>query len=166
MTTQFEFDSGNDVASGHTLAPVASAALFEAFREMILVHGRMMLHESDVLEMGATDIRALFFISEIGESSTPKQIADALGLSTGATTSLVDRLVEAGTIERSAHPTDRRSVLLHLTLSGHRAVKTVRDLYQSALATSVPAESADMVARVFHSLAQTLAGTIDRPEKS
>ena len=164
MTSQPDTDTATDTAPA--ISPADAASLFEAFREMVLQHGRMISHESEVLTMGPTDIRALFFVSEIGESTTPKQIADALGLSTGATTSLVDRLADGGTIERAAHPTDRRSVLLHLTPAGRRAVKTVRDVYQSSLAASVAPADVETVTAAFRSLAETLAATIDHDARA
>ncbi|ROQ39876.1 DNA-binding MarR family transcriptional regulator [Frondihabitans sp. PhB188] len=113
-------------------------ALLKAFRLMQLQHGRVIIHQSTALAMGATDIRALFFISEAGDGVTPKQVAEFLELSTGATTSLVDRLEAGGTIERTAHPTDRRSVVLALTPAGRGAVQTVADVYRCALAQAIP----------------------------
>lgn len=138
------------------LADSKLEALFHSFRLMQLQHNRVVLHESEELSMGATDIRALFFIAESGDSSTPKQVAEFLELSTGATTSLVDRMVDAGTLVREAHPTDRRSVILQVTPVGHAAVATVADVYRCALATVIPAESFDEMTELFSRLAGAL----------
>jgi DNA-binding MarR family transcriptional regulator len=130
--------------------------LLHAFRLMQVQHGRVVVHESDELSMGATDMRALFFIAETGHGATPKQVAEFLELSTGATTSLVDRMTDAGTLVREAHPTDRRSVILQVTPAGHRAVATVADVYRRALAKVVPEDSYDTMIALFSELGDAL----------
>ncbi|RKR76219.1 MarR family winged helix-turn-helix transcriptional regulator [Frondihabitans australicus] len=142
-------------------APLASDAgltdLLQAFRQMQLQHGRVIVHESEALSMGATDIRALFFIaSGNSDGATPKQVAEFLELSTGATTSLVDRLVNAGTLVRQAHPTDRRSVVLHVTEAGQDAVRHVADVYRCALSTAIPESAYTEMAALFRSIALAL----------
>lgn len=63
---------------------------------------------------------------------TPRALASDLALTTGSITALVDRLCAAGYAERSAHPNDRRSLLVELTAKGHRAIA---DGYAAADAT-------------------------------
>lgn len=48
-------------------------------------------------------------------SMTAGQLAAVTGLTTGAITGVVDRLVQAGLVAREADPTDRRKVLLRAT---------------------------------------------------
>jgi len=43
------------------------------------------------------------------------QLAELMRHTTPATTGLVERLVEAGLIERFSHPKDRRQVLVRIT---------------------------------------------------
>ncbi|BDZ48073.1 hypothetical protein GCM10025867_03140 [Frondihabitans sucicola] len=141
--------------------------LLHSFRLMQLQHGRVIIHKSEELAMGATDIRALFFIAEAGEhGATPKQVAEFLELSTGATTSLVDRMVEAGTLFREAHPTDRRSVILQVTPGGHAAVATVADVYRCALARVIPEASFDAMSQLFRDLAAALTAGSGSSEPS
>jgi len=130
--------------------------LLHAFRLMQVQHGRVVVHESDELSMGATDMRALFFIAEAGPGATPKQVAEFLELSTGATTSLVDRMTDAGTLVREAHPTDRRSVILKVTPAGNKAVATVADVYRCALAQVIPEGSYDAMTALFSDLGDAL----------
>lgn len=132
------------------------ADLLHSFRLMMLQHGRVIIHESEELSMGATDIRALFYIGENAEATTPKQVAEFLELSTGATTSLVDRMEGAGTLVREAHPTDRRSVVLRLTPKGHEAVETVSDVYRCALARAIPESAFDEMSQLFSDVASAL----------
>jgi DNA-binding MarR family transcriptional regulator len=46
------------------------------------------------------------------------EVSRRMMVSNGATTSLVDRLVEDGLVKREAHPEDRRTTILHLTEQG------------------------------------------------
>jgi DNA-binding MarR family transcriptional regulator len=144
-------------ASGSpVLADEGLGELLRSFRQMQLQHGRVIVHQSDQLQMGATDIRALFVISEAGESATPKLVAEFLELSTGATTSLVDRLVNAGSVIRAAHPTDRRSVVLQLTDDGRASVARVADVYRCALGRVIPEESFAEISALFRGIATAL----------
>lgn len=61
-------------------------------------------------------VRAANFIAHFEpEGISVKQLAKLLKLSSGATSKLVDRIVRDGVVERFPSPTDRRSVILHVT---------------------------------------------------
>jgi DNA-binding MarR family transcriptional regulator len=47
-----------------------------------------------------------------------KELAEKMGVTTGTLTVLVDRLEEAGMVERKPHETDRRSIRVLLTQKG------------------------------------------------
>ena len=66
--------------------------------------------------MTLAQFRVLAFLSE-GEWAASK-VADRLAVSRPSLTALVDGLVEQGWVERKESPTDRRSVLHHLTGPG------------------------------------------------
>lgn len=55
----------------------------------------------------------------------PKQIMGAVGLSSGGTTKLIDRMEKAGLVSRDPNgvPADARSVLVELTPEGRRVVR-------------------------------------------
>ena len=61
-----------------------------------------------------TDLMCLFFVRSSGGQATPKAISQHLGLTTGATAIMLNRLEDARFIERHPHPTDRRGVLITL----------------------------------------------------
>src|SRR5438045_3068763 len=63
------------------------------------------------LGMTAAERKCAGLIAGLGET-TPKQLADATGLSTGAITGIVDRLERAGYARREPNPKDRRSVII------------------------------------------------------
>ena len=61
------------------------------------------------------EFNALDHLEHAGRPITPGELAQCVGLTSGAVTALVDRLVQAGLVRRTPHPRDRRSVLLELT---------------------------------------------------
>jgi DNA-binding MarR family transcriptional regulator len=63
-------------------------------------------------------VRVLFLLEQAGGLSM-SSLADALGKAQPTVTGLVDRLVEAGLVERAEHPADRRVTIARLTPTGH-----------------------------------------------
>jgi len=61
-----------------------------------------------------TDLMCLFYVRSADGKATPKAISQHLGLTTGATAIMLNRLEAARFIERHPHPTDRRGVLITL----------------------------------------------------
>jgi len=57
-------------------------------------------------------------LERVGGGLTMSEVSRRMMVSNGATTSLVDKLVEDGLVQREAHPEDRRTTLLHLTDQG------------------------------------------------
>lgn len=81
-----------------------------------------------------------------GPAPTGSELAAAAGLPLTTLTSVLDRLGRRGLLTRSAHPEDRRSVLVELTAPGCDTAETVRqgleDLERAALG-SQPARVRD-----------------------
>lgn len=84
---------------------------------------------------GVSDIRALVFIAGGGDT-TPGAIGKELALSTGAITSLVDRLESAGWAHRVPNPNDRRSSYLELLDNGRDVLEGIAEIYQDAFTTA------------------------------
>lgn len=66
------------------------------------------------LGLSDSEMLAVAHLAQRGRLS-PSELAELLDLSSGGVTALVQRLELAGHVERHAHPTDRRSVLLELS---------------------------------------------------
>ncbi|WED23937.1 MarR family transcriptional regulator [Vibrio sp. JC009] len=49
-----------------------------------------------------------------------KELAQKLGITTGTLTVQIEKLVNAGVIERCAHPNDRRAIVVKLTEEGQK----------------------------------------------
>jgi DNA-binding MarR family transcriptional regulator len=69
------------------------------------------------LDLNPTDLRGLDWLHSDGPLSASR-LAEATGLSAAATTAMIDRLQRKGFVERVAHPTDRRQVLVAMTDAG------------------------------------------------
>jgi DNA-binding MarR family transcriptional regulator len=78
------------------------------------------------MKLGDNDMKAMRFIivsTNQGTVVTPGMIAEHLGISTASTTKLLDRLADAGHITRSAHPSDRRAVVITVNPLAHAEVQ-------------------------------------------
>lgn len=74
-----------------------------------LTHFRNAMNEWAGLN--ATDMECLRLLSQKG-TATPTELAKHTGLTSGATTAMLDRLEMAGLIERRPNPNDRRGTLI------------------------------------------------------
>lgn len=116
--------------------------------------------------LNATDLMALYFIRNGEGAVTPKMLAENLGLTSGATAILLNRLEQRSLVARKPHPRDRRAVLLSLgdgaaieELAGMR--KHVRDANRAVYDSLTPHEAEivrSFLTRTLTSSRQTLLG--------
>lgn len=96
---------------------VGRQALVEALvREMpwyISAAVRYQIAIAHQLGMPLTDVHAVGALLELG-STGARQLADLMGMTTGAVTRLVDRLERGGFVRREPDPADRRRVVLRV----------------------------------------------------
>src|SRR5215471_921409 len=83
--------------------------------------GAVLFHRAvgQLLGVNVTDVKCLDIMTLKG-SASPSELAKHTGLSTGATTAMLDRLEMAKLIERRPHPTDRRSTIVVLSKKAMR----------------------------------------------
>lgn len=74
---------------------------------------------ADRLQINLTDLRCMDILQQRG-TATAGQLAGANGLSTGAVTTMLDRLERAGFVRRVRDPVDRRRVYVELTDASQR----------------------------------------------
>ncbi|WP_150953280.1 MarR family winged helix-turn-helix transcriptional regulator [Microbacterium testaceum] len=105
---------------------------------------RVALHS---LGIGPNDAKVLRFLLQRtpdDEPVTPRLLASMLGISSAATTALIDRLADAGWVEREPYPGDRRSIVVRETVhadSPARRILAVRSDSAAAAAHRLgPAE--------------------------
>lgn len=71
------------------------------------------------LGIGPNDAKVLRFLLARGDADepvTPRLLSEMLGISSAATTALIDRLADAGWVERVPFPGDRRSIVVRATV--------------------------------------------------
>jgi len=91
--------------------------------------GTVLFHQAvgQLLGVNVTDMKCLDMMTMQG-STSPSELAEFTGLSSGATTAMIDRLEKIGLVERHPHPKDRRSTTLVLT---KEAMRKLPLLFQS-----------------------------------
>jgi DNA-binding MarR family transcriptional regulator len=89
------------------------------------------------------------------------ELAEWLTLSRGGITKLVDRLSDAGYIERVSCAEDRRSLQAELTPAGERILEEMRQVYEGELARYLSAISPDEADLITEALARATQRTCD-----
>ena len=140
--------------------PLGILDLVFAFGELRRQNERVLASVSDRFGVTMTDLRALSFIHREREA-TPKLLAEYLGLTTGALTSLVDRLERASLVRRQPHPTDRRSVIVQSTPLGAAAALEAIEVYEDAFAAGIEREELETVHRAFVGIGDSLRRLAD-----
>lgn len=100
--------------------------LTDRFRELAECLNRRLhgdrLDEWEGLDMTIPQIRTLVLLERVGPRRMGN-IAISLGRALSAATTIVDRLVEKGLVDRVSDPNDRRVVICKLTDAGEEAIK-------------------------------------------
>lgn len=91
--------------------------------------GTVLFHQAvgQLLGVNVTDMKCLDRMILKG-SVSPTELAEHTGISSGATTAMIDRLEKAGLVERHPHPEDRRGTTLVLTRA---AIQKLPQLFES-----------------------------------
>lgn len=91
--------------------------------------GTVLFHQSvgQLLGVNVTDMKCLDILTLRG-SASPSELADHTGLSTGATTAMIDRLEKAALVERRPHPSDRRGTIV---VPSKAAMRQLPAMFQS-----------------------------------
>lgn len=86
-------------------------AVYLRYLTAVVLHGNAT---AAALGLGGTDLYALSTLTA-HHGMTPGELAEATGLTTGATTRLIDRLERGGHVRRVPDPADRRKVRIECT---------------------------------------------------
>ena len=90
------------------------------------IYGRELAKSSG---MTAVQIRVLQVLAE-SDHTTPKALASRMGVSQATITTLIDRMVAKGLVERQRSDTDRRQMNLFITTAGQAAIAQAPDPLQ------------------------------------
>lgn len=94
------------------------ARLMESLANLREAEQKLSQASRRYMRLNETDMRALHYLIVCANRqlvATPGGIAHHLGVSTAATTKLLDRLEKGGHITRAPHPTDRRALHIAIT---------------------------------------------------
>jgi len=93
---------------------IASQALSDSFFGRELSAAVVSFDEAIATRLGisAAEWKCLGLLDRHG-AMPASRLAALSGFTTGAMTGIVDRLEKSGVVRREAHPTDRRSVIIH-----------------------------------------------------
>jgi DNA-binding MarR family transcriptional regulator len=94
---------------------------------------RLRAATADHLGLAVADFDAVRFLAEEGPVPAGR-IAEAMGITSGAVTGLVDRLERAGWVERARHEIDRRQVVVQLAGARRDAIDANRAMRDELLA--------------------------------
>ncbi len=94
--------------------PEPVARVIAELRALSTVQDRLDQHAAQRFGLNRTDLRALDLIGQAGTTS-PTALAAALGMSTGATSTVLDRLEAAGYARREPDPDHRRRTLVRMS---------------------------------------------------
>lgn len=133
----------------------ATEEAIRALRALILSGERYRQVLSDSVGLGVTDTQAISYLTVHGDRGQNELAAD-LGLSSSASTSLVDRLEREGIAERYPHPNDRRRTLVRLTSRGHAVVEVSRGWLMAGF-HDIPPDDHQEVAATLRSIAERLS---------
>jgi DNA-binding MarR family transcriptional regulator len=107
-------------AGEHESRQALTNDLFEEWRLLGAANDVADQASADYLGINRTDARCLDIIERVG-GVTAGRLARESGLSTGAVTTVLDRLERAGLARRASDPADRRRVLVEMTPAARAA---------------------------------------------
>jgi DNA-binding MarR family transcriptional regulator len=135
--------------------PALPDTLRAALNRIDLSAARHRVALARLLGLSESDVLALQHIARTGRL-TSARLAARLGLSSGGTTALVQRLERAGLIAREANPLDRRSRLLRLSDEAQRQLAEALEPYVhrvDTLAARLDPEALALVAGLLEDVA-------------
>jgi DNA-binding MarR family transcriptional regulator len=129
----------------------AGLDVLNALRDYRAAETAMRRRTRSSMGMNETDLLALRYLLEAqhaGREISPKELTAKLGISSAATTTLIDRLARSGRVRRKPHPRDRRALVLEAsTASGAEVRQTMGMMHDRMVevARSLPHEDAAVV---------------------
>lgn len=132
----------------------AAATPFRIWFRFLRLHQRAHVAMSHRLRAIGLSVAQFDLLSTLTESEgiTQRDLAERLYVTKGNVSGLVDRLVEAGFVDRRAIPGDRRSYALHLTEAGRRiagqGMAAQRDFVEATIG-SLPSSQLDTLDQAF-----------------
>ena len=138
--------------------------VLDALRDWRAAEERLSEASRSFMKLGDNDMRALRYIivvTDRGDVATARGIAEHLGISSAATTKLLDRLERGDHIRRTPHPHDRRSSSIVITPETRNAAQATvgrEHARRFRVAAALTAAERDVVIRFLGELSRTTEG--------
>jgi DNA-binding MarR family transcriptional regulator len=143
------------------MSPVPSEAVIRAWTRLIKA-ARVVLGavEADLKAAGFPPLGWYDVLLELsrekGDGLRPFVLEERLLLAQYNLSRVLDRIAEAGYVERCPHPEDRRGQIVRITASGRELVKRMWPVYRTAIARRIGAKLAESEAGELGSLLDRL----------
>ncbi len=131
--------------------------------QQLIWNGRARL-QVVVREYGLTVPQASFLLhlNRRGGEATMGEVTEALQFTASTTTSIADRLVNRGLVERGINPEDRRVVVAMLTREGRKLVDDIQARRARSFAALLD-QFPDSDIEHFHSMVERIVAAMDMP---
>jgi len=103
--------AGRPLAGNNDIGLPYSGEIGSQLRDFVVLSRAFERQVGQALAVNQTDLSAMEHLMTAG-SLTPSELSRRLDISTAATTLVVDRLVALGHVQREAHASDRRKVIV------------------------------------------------------
>jgi DNA-binding MarR family transcriptional regulator len=131
--------------------------LAAALRRIADADRRLRQAAAEQLGVGLSDFDTLLLLAESGPQAAGR-IAEALAITTGAVTGLVDRLERQGWVARTRHDSDRRQVVVELAVAKRPTIEALRAGRDQVLVAATADDDDDAIATA----ARVLDATAER----
>lgn len=132
----------------------------ESLFRQLTWRGRLRLsHRVEKHGLTVPQFLALSKIQHLGPDATMSEVSDALMLPRSSMTSITDRLVEAGLVQRGSLENDRRAVSATITPTGAalvRAIETERTADLTRLLSGLESDDLTQLARLLAHLLEAM----------
>ncbi len=167
MSTQVEVvagDSGEPVADRgywyEVSAEHRARKVLEAVRIYRAAEVAMRRRTRESMSMGENELLVLrYLLRESSNDVAPSDLARYLGVSSAATTALLDKLEKSGHVRRDPHPSDRRRLIIRITADADSEVRaTLGEMHQRmmAVAEALSPEEARVIVGFFQGMSDAV----------
>lgn len=122
--------------------------LMECQKQLMHSLGRFEVESWAGMDLTAAQLKSLFLIAHSRRANI-KGVADALGVTPGNVTGVVERLVERGLVTRTVNPEDRRFMLLEVTEDGYEVITRLRGSQKKAMRRILSMLSEDELSKLY-----------------
>jgi len=146
------------IESPHADEVIANLLDYRLAEEAMRQRTRVSMH------MGTTDLQAVRFLLKAQSEDrivSGRNLADHLGMTSASVTALLDRLTKTGHVQRTPHPTNRRSNMVTATAGSDNEVRQTLGPMHGRMIDTARGLSADDAALIQHFLESMTAAVDD-----